>query len=131
MISLLILSLFEQFNQHSVTPEIAVHGSPVDNFTRSGSRGINLCRFSLGFDIGESITPNWSNTTTIKFEVGNNIISHCFTWFLFGFFHYNHSFHMQHIKPINNEGRSIRSDVDGSPLKVSNINHGGHPHNLN
>jgi hypothetical protein len=52
-----------------------VHGSPIDNFARSGSRGINLCRFSLGFDIGESITPNWSNTTTIKFEVGNK--NHC------------------------------------------------------
>ncbi|XP_078176223.1 outer membrane OMP85 family protein isoform X1 [Carex rostrata] len=82
--------------KHSVTPEIAVHGSPVDNFTQSGSRGINLCRFSLGFDIGESITPNWSNTTTIKFE---------------------------HIKPINNEGRSIRSDVDGFPLTHSGSLH--------
>jgi hypothetical protein len=112
----LIFFLFEQIYQHSVTPEIAVHGSPVDNFTQSGSRGINLCRFSLGFDIGESLTPNWSNTTTIKFEVGNNIIAHCFTRFILFLLLQPFCFHVQHIKPINNEGRSIRSDVDGFPL---------------
>lgn len=55
--------------QHSVTPEIAVHGLPVDHFSRSGSGGVNLCRFSAGVDFNEPSTSNWSNTTSIKFEV--------------------------------------------------------------
>ncbi|XP_020086468.1 outer envelope protein 80, chloroplastic isoform X2 [Ananas comosus] len=82
--------------QHSVTPEIAVHGLPIDNFTRSGSTGVNLCRFSLGLDLNEPVTSNWSSKTSINFE---------------------------HIRPINNEGRSINRDVDGFPITCSGSLH--------
>nr|CAD1828121.1 unnamed protein product [Ananas comosus var. bracteatus] len=53
--------------QHSVTPEIAV---------------------SLGLDLNEPVTSNWSSKTSINFE---------------------------HIRPVNNEGRSINRDIDGFP----------------
>lgn len=55
--------------QHSVAPEIAVHGLPVDLFSRSGSGGVNLCRLSAGVDFNEPSTSHWSSTTSIKFEV--------------------------------------------------------------
>ncbi|XP_072956382.1 outer envelope protein 39, chloroplastic isoform X1 [Typha angustifolia] len=78
--------------QHSITPEIAVHGEPKNDFTRSESSGINLCRFSLGLDLDEPSTSNWLSTTSIKFE---------------------------HIRPINDEGRSIIRDSDGFPITSS------------
>ncbi|XP_042418235.1 outer envelope protein 39, chloroplastic-like isoform X1 [Zingiber officinale] len=78
--------------QQSVTPEIAVHGLPVDHFSRSGSGGVNLCRFSSGVDFNEPSTSNWSNTTSIKFE---------------------------HVRTLNNEGRSINRDLDGFPITSS------------
>ena len=56
-------------NQHSMTPEIAVHGFPADNFARSGSRGVNLNRLSLGVEINEPTTSNWTSGTSVKFEV--------------------------------------------------------------
>lgn len=56
--------------QHSISPEIGVHGLPIDNFSRSGSGGVNLCRFSAGVDLNEPASSNWSSTTSIKFEVG-------------------------------------------------------------
>lgn len=52
-----------------MTPEIAVHGFPADNFTRSGSRGVNLSRLSLGVEINEPTTSNWTTGTSVKFEV--------------------------------------------------------------
>lgn len=55
--------------QHSVSPEIGVHGIPVDNFSRSGGGGVNLCRFSAGLDLSEPASSNWSSKTSIKFEV--------------------------------------------------------------
>jgi hypothetical protein len=56
-------------NQHSMSPEIAVHGFPADNFTRSGSRGVNLSRLSLGVELNEPTTSNWTSGTSVKFEV--------------------------------------------------------------
>ncbi|XP_019238059.1 PREDICTED: outer envelope protein 80, chloroplastic isoform X2 [Nicotiana attenuata] len=50
--------------QHSVSPEIGVHGLPVDNFSRSGSGGVNLCRFSAGLDLSEPASSNWSSKTS-------------------------------------------------------------------
>lgn len=82
--------------QHSVSPEIAVHGLPIDNFSRSGSRGVNLCRFSAGIDLNEPATSNWSSTTSIKLE---------------------------HVRPINDDGRSIVRDLDGFPVTCSGRNH--------
>ncbi|KAF0925264.1 hypothetical protein E2562_015975 [Oryza meyeriana var. granulata] len=78
--------------QHTMTPEIAVHGFPADNFTRSGSRGINLSRLSLGVELNEPATSNWTSGTSVKFE---------------------------HIRPVNNVGRSIARDHDGFPLTCS------------
>ncbi|VAH09103.1 unnamed protein product [Triticum turgidum subsp. durum] len=79
-------------NQHSMTPEIAVHGFPADNFTRSGSRGVNLSRLSLGVEINEPTTSKWTSGTSVKFE---------------------------HIRPVNNDGRSIARDHEGFPLTCS------------
>ncbi|CAN6327662.1 unnamed protein product [Urochloa humidicola] len=78
--------------QHSMTPEIAVHGFPADNFTRSGSRGINLSRLSFGLELNEPATSKWTSGTSVKFE---------------------------HIRPVNNQGRSIARDHDGFPLTCS------------
>lgn len=55
--------------QHSISPEIGVHGLPDDNFSRSGSGGVNLSRLSVGLDLSEPASSNWSSKTSIKFEV--------------------------------------------------------------
>ncbi|THG10185.1 hypothetical protein TEA_013878 [Camellia sinensis var. sinensis] len=78
--------------QHSISPEIGVHGVPVDNFSRSGSGSVNLCRFSLGLDLNEPGSSHWSNKTSIKFE---------------------------HVRTINDDGRSISRDLDGFPVTCS------------
>ncbi|URE13786.1 outer envelope protein of 80 kDa [Musa troglodytarum] len=78
--------------QHSVAPEIAVHGLPVDHFTRSGSGGVNLSRFSVGVDFNEPSTSHWGSKTSIKFE---------------------------HVRPLNNEGHTINRDMDGFPITSS------------
>ncbi|KAH1222403.1 Outer envelope protein 80, chloroplastic [Glycine max] len=54
--------------QHSLSPEIGIHGIPVNNFSRSGSGGINLSRLSVGMDLKEPASSKWSSTTSIKFE---------------------------------------------------------------
>ncbi|KAH9627420.1 hypothetical protein KSS87_012070 [Heliosperma pusillum] len=54
--------------QHSISPEIGVHGLPVDNFSQAGSGGVNLCRSSVGLELSEPASYNWSSTTSIKFE---------------------------------------------------------------
>ncbi|XP_008787772.1 outer envelope protein 39, chloroplastic isoform X1 [Phoenix dactylifera] len=82
--------------QHSITPEIAVHGLPVDHFSHSGSGGVNLCRLSVGVDHNEPATSHWSSTTSIKFE---------------------------HVRPVNNDGRSISRDLDGFPITCSGGSH--------
>ncbi|CAI9105790.1 OLC1v1004803C2 [Oldenlandia corymbosa var. corymbosa] len=78
--------------QHSVSPEIGVHGVPVDNFSRSGSGGVNLCRLSAGLDLSEPASSNWSSKTSIKFE---------------------------HVRPMNDEGYSISRDPHGFPVTCS------------
>ncbi|XP_027082619.1 outer envelope protein 80, chloroplastic isoform X1 [Coffea eugenioides] len=78
--------------QHSVSPEIGVHGVPVDNYSRSGSGGVNLCRFSAGLDLSEPASSNWSSKTSLKFE---------------------------HVRPINDDGRSISRDLHGFPVTCS------------
>ncbi|PIA54292.1 hypothetical protein AQUCO_00900677v1 [Aquilegia coerulea] len=82
--------------QHSVSPEIGVHGVPVDNFSRSGSGGVNLSRLSAGINLNEPASSNWSSTTSIKFE---------------------------HVRPVNDDGRSISRDVDGFPVTCSGGTH--------
>lgn len=82
--------------QHSITPEVAVHGLPINNFSRSGSGGVNLCRISAGVDLNEPATSHWSTTTSLKFE---------------------------HVRPVNDEGRTISRDIDGFPLTCSGNSH--------
>lgn len=82
--------------QHSVSPEIGVHGVPVDNFSRSATSGVNLSRFSLGLNLTEPATSHWTSTTSIKFE---------------------------HVRPINDDGRSISRDLDGFPVTCSGSTH--------
>ncbi|KAK4369599.1 hypothetical protein RND71_013391 [Anisodus tanguticus] len=78
--------------KHSVSPEIGIHGLPDDNFSRSGSGGVNLCRFSAGLDLSEPASSNWSSKTSIKFE---------------------------NIRPVSDEGRSINRDIHGFPVTCS------------
>lgn len=63
----IILQLFA--SQHSISPEIGVHGIPMDNFSRSASGGVNLSRLSVGMDLNEPASSKWSSTTSLKFEV--------------------------------------------------------------
>ncbi|CAL1403761.1 unnamed protein product [Linum trigynum] len=82
--------------QHSVSPEIGVHGTPVDNFSRSGSGGVNLSRLSLGVDLNEPASSNWTSTTSIKFE---------------------------HVNILSDDGRSITRDMEGFPVTCSGSTH--------
>ncbi|KAG6789134.1 hypothetical protein POTOM_005224 [Populus tomentosa] len=82
--------------QHSFSPEIGVHGIPIDNFSRSGSGGVNLSRISVGLDRNEPATSDWSSTTSIKFE---------------------------HVQIVNDSWRSITRDIDGFPLTRSGSPH--------
>lgn len=82
--------------QHSISPEIGVHGLPDDNFSRSGSGGVNLSRLSVGLDLSEPASSNWSSKTSIKFE---------------------------HIRPVSDAGRSINRDIHGFPVTCSGGSH--------
>lgn len=82
--------------QHSISPEIGVHGVPMDNFSRSGSGGVNLSRLAVGLDLNEPASTKWSSTTSIKFE---------------------------HIRPLSDDCRSISRDFDGFPVTCSGSSH--------
>lgn len=60
---------FKIMSQHSLSPEIGVHGTPYDNFSRSGSGGVNLSKLAVGLDLSEPASSKWSSTTSVKFEV--------------------------------------------------------------
>ncbi|RAL38939.1 unnamed protein product [Cuscuta campestris] len=78
--------------QHSVSPEIGIHGIPVNNFSRSESGGVNLCHLSAGFDLSEPASSFGSSKTSIRFE---------------------------HVRPVNDGGRSINRDFHGFPVTFS------------
>ncbi|XP_073145844.1 outer envelope protein 39, chloroplastic isoform X2 [Henckelia pumila] len=78
--------------QHSISPEIGIHGLPVDNFSRTGSGGVNLYRLSTGVELSEPASSNWSSKTSVKFE---------------------------HVRPVNDDGRSISRDLQGFPITCS------------
>ncbi|KAG6760744.1 hypothetical protein POTOM_033924 [Populus tomentosa] len=82
--------------QHSFSPEIGVHGTPIDNFSRSGSGDVNLSRLSVGLDRNEPASSDWSSSTSIKFE---------------------------HVQLVNDDGRSITRDIDGFPVTCSGNPH--------
>lgn len=67
--------IYNHLAQHSLSPEIGVHGIPVDNFSRSGSGGVNLSRLSVGLDLNEPASSKWSSTTSIKFEVRSKLVT--------------------------------------------------------
>lgn len=75
-----------------MSPEIGVHGVPIDNFSRSGSGGVNLSRLSVGIDLNESASSKRSSTASINFE---------------------------HGRPLNDDGHSISRDVDEFPVTCS------------
>ncbi|KAL6527915.1 Outer envelope protein 39, chloroplastic [Orobanche minor] len=78
--------------QHSMSPEVGIHGVPVDNFSRSESGGVNLSRVSIGVDLIEPSSSNWSSKTNVKFE---------------------------HVRPFNDDGCSISGDIHGFPVTCS------------
>ncbi|CAN0923392.1 Outer envelope protein 39, chloroplastic [Linum grandiflorum] len=82
--------------QHSVSPEIGVHGESVDNFSRSGSGGVNLSRLSVGLDLHDPTTSDWTSSRSIKFE---------------------------HVRLLSDDGRSISRDFDGFPVTCSGNTH--------
>nr|GEX49268.1 outer envelope protein 80, chloroplastic [Tanacetum cinerariifolium] len=82
--------------QHSVSPEVGIHGVPVDNFSRTGSGGVNLCRFSAGVELDEPGSSNWNSKTSVKFE---------------------------NVRPVNDDGRSICRDLHGFPVTSSGNSH--------
>ncbi|KAE9611441.1 hypothetical protein Lal_00011862 [Lupinus albus] len=78
--------------QHSVSPEVGIHGIPMNNFSHSESRGVRLSKSSIGLDMHEPSSSNWSTTTSVYFK---------------------------HIHFINDHGRSISRDLDGFPVTCS------------
>ncbi|GJZ15946.1 hypothetical protein Tco_0551623 [Tanacetum coccineum] len=58
-----------RMDQHSVSPEVGIHGVPVDHFSRTGSGGVNLRRFFAGVELDEPESSNWNSKTSVKFEV--------------------------------------------------------------
>ncbi|XP_075512477.1 outer envelope protein 39, chloroplastic isoform X1 [Primulina tabacum] len=82
--------------QHCISPEIGIHGLPVDNFSRTASGGVNLYRLSAGVDLSEPGSSNWSSKTSVKFE---------------------------HIRPVNDDGRKISRDLQGFPITCSGGDH--------
>ncbi|GER39583.1 outer membrane OMP85 family protein [Striga asiatica] len=85
--------------QHSISPELGIHGIPVDNFSRSGGGGVSLSRTSISVDLSEPLSSNLSSNTSAKFE---------------------------HVRPINDDGRSISRDIHGFPVTCS----GGYHDNM-
>ncbi|XP_027368068.1 outer envelope protein 80, chloroplastic-like [Abrus precatorius] len=79
--------------QHSVSPEVSIHGIPINNFSHTASQGVKLSKLSIGMNMNEpSSSSSWRNTTGVYFK---------------------------HIHFINDGGRSISRDVDGFPLTCS------------
>ena len=56
--------------QHSVTPEIGIHGIPMNDFSHSESGGVRLSKLSIGLDMNEPSSCNWKTTTGVHFKVG-------------------------------------------------------------
>ncbi|MQM06730.1 hypothetical protein Taro_039556 [Colocasia esculenta] len=75
-----------------MAPEIGLQGPQIDNSSHVRWGTVHLCRFSAGVDINEPASSNWISTTSIKFE---------------------------HVRPLNDEGRSISRDIDGFPITCS------------
>ncbi|KAG0466092.1 hypothetical protein HPP92_017117 [Vanilla planifolia] len=82
--------------QHSITPEIAVHGMPINSLSQLGNGGINISRFSAGVDLSDPPSTKWSTKTSIRVE---------------------------HVRPISNNGSSISLDHDGFPITCSGNSH--------
>ncbi|GAB2274538.1 Outer envelope protein 39, chloroplastic [Dionaea muscipula] len=77
--------------QHSISPVVGVDSLPIDN-SHSATGGLNLSRFSAGLHLTEPASSNWSSATSIKVE---------------------------HVRPLDDEGRSSTRDLDGFPVTYS------------
>ncbi|XP_052731123.1 outer envelope protein 39, chloroplastic [Vigna angularis] len=80
--------------KHSVSPEVRIHGIPMNSFRHSQSQGVRLSELSIGFDYVE---PSESDSTKGKA-----------TGVYFKRFHFSHD-----------GGRSISTDRDGFQLTRS------------
>ncbi|KEH42570.1 outer membrane OMP85 family protein [Medicago truncatula] len=78
--------------QHLISPEVGIHGVPMNNFSQSVSQGLRLSKLSIGLDFNEPSTSNWSTSTGVYFK---------------------------HNRFSNDSGRSISRDLDGFPLTCS------------
>lgn len=78
--------------QHSISPDIGIHGLPMDNFSRTGSGGVNLSRVSVGLDLNEPANSHWGSLISMRFE---------------------------QVRPISDDSRSISRDTDGFPITCS------------
>ncbi|GJU71321.1 outer envelope protein 80, chloroplastic [Tanacetum coccineum] len=96
--------------QHSVSPEVGIHGVPVDNFSRTGSGGVNLCRFSAGVELDEPGSSNWNSKTSVKFEAKQ----------INGVFDVRLETGYLNVRPVNDDGRSICRDLHGFPVTCRN-----------
>ncbi|KAK8968290.1 hypothetical protein KSP40_PGU016489 [Platanthera guangdongensis] len=90
--------------QHSITPEVAVHGIPVNRLSQTEGGEINISRLSAGVDLTEPPNTKWSTKTSIRFEVRASILQ-------------------KHVRPMNGDGRSITLDHDGFPITCSGNSH--------
>ncbi|WJX18472.1 hypothetical protein P8452_08267 [Trifolium repens] len=78
--------------QHSISPEVRIHGIPMNNFSQSASQGLRLSKLSIGLDFNEPSTSNWRTSTGVYFK---------------------------NIRFIHDSGRSISRDLDGFPVTCS------------
>ena len=64
------------FLQHFISHEITVHGTLIENFSRTGSGSVNLSRLLVGLDLTELASSQWSSTS-LKFEVNAKLVASC------------------------------------------------------
>ncbi|KAL5068103.1 hypothetical protein RYX36_018990 [Vicia faba] len=78
--------------QHSISPEVRIHGIPMNNFSQSASQGLSFSKLSIGLDFDEPSTSKWRTSTGVQFK---------------------------HLHFINDCGQSVSRDLDGFPVTCS------------
>ena len=98
-------------SQHSLGPEVSLQGPSLEDSVNPRRSAVHLSRFSAAVDICEPACSSWVSSTSVKLEVSAiNFIS---INFLFPTWIFSNG---QHVRPLNDEWRSISRDVDGFPI---------------